>query len=381
MSVAPTWAVGTGRDQPVLVVISLRGAADGMSLVVPHGDPAYYRARPSIAVAHEVLVRPDHYFGLHPALSALAPLWDEGRLAAVHATGLPVVNRSHFAAMEEVEDAQIGSATRSGWLNRLLGQTPDLAPTAGVSMRSAVPPTSLFGDVPTISVSSTRGVQIKGVSGRDRRHVRRRSLNRMWAAQTGPMGQAVRGAMDVADRFGSAGAEETPRAIYPRSDLGQALSGVASMVRGRVGARVVTVDTGSWDMHTNIGKPSGGPLARSAQDLGDSIAAFFGDLGPLGEHVTVVTLSEFGRRVQENASRGLDHGWGNVMFVAGAGVEGGCYLGRWPGLEDAAPADLTVTTDYRSVLAEIVASRFPGASMSAVFPGFVREHVGVMEGQ
>jgi len=143
---------------------------------------------------------------------------------------------------------------------------------------------------------------------------------------------------------------------------------------------VVTVDQGDWDMHSDLGTVQGGRMVRNAGELAAAVAAFFTDLGPLADKVTLVALSEFGRRVAENANMGLDHGYGNVMFLAGAGVRGGSYYGTWPGLQAEIDSDLLVTTDYRSVLSEVVSSRF-GASTSTVFPGFTRERVGVMLGQ
>ena len=140
---------------------------------------------------------------------------------------------------------------------------------------------------------------------------------------------------------------------------------------------MITVDQGDWDMHTDLGTLEWGDMRRNAGDLATSVAAFFADLGPAAERVTLVTLSEFGRRVKENDDYGTDHGFGNVMFVAGAGVRGGRYLGSWPGLTDSLDADLLVTTDYRSVLAEVVTRRF-GVSVAQVFPGFAPQPVGVM---
>jgi uncharacterized protein (DUF1501 family) len=148
-------------------------------------------------------------------------------------------------------------------------------------------------------------------------------------------------------------------------------------VRSGVGTEVITVDQGDWDMHTDAGTLEWGDMVRNASDLASSIAAFFSDLGPAAERVTLVTLSEFGRRVRENDDYGTDHGFGNVMFVAGAGVRGGRYYGSWPGLSDTPDADLLVTTDYRSVLTEVVTRRF-GVSVAQVFPGFAPQAVGVM---
>lgn len=371
-----TSAAAAGPATSVLVVLSLRGAADGLSLVVPHADPAYYAARPGIAVPADRLLARDAMFGLHPELAPLLPLWHEGRLAAVHATGLPAPNRSHFAAMEEVEDADPGSSVRSGWLNRLIGATPGRSPLDGLSLGGGVAPTSLFGPEPTMSAGSVDDVSLPG-EGDDDSGRRRASLRTLWEHDRSPLARAMRSTYAAVDGFGPAKAAADNSASYPATDLGRALAEVARAIRGDVGIEVVTVDHGDWDMHSGMGSADGGWLVDNTRELAGAIAAFFGDLGDQAAKVTLVTISEFGRRVVENASRGTDHGYGNVMFVAGAGVRGGRYYGSWPGLGTGADADLLVTTDYRSVLAEIVATRF-GASTARVFPRFAPEAVGVM---
>src|SRR5215218_9708385 len=146
----------------VLVVVSLRGACDGLSLVVPHADPAYYAARPNIAIASDVLLAKDGMFGLHPAFEPLLPFWTAGKVAAVHATGLPAPNRSHFAAMEEVEDANPGSSVRSGWLNRLIGTDADTNPFQALNLAGGVPPTSLYGPQPVMSADRISDMGIAG---------------------------------------------------------------------------------------------------------------------------------------------------------------------------------------------------------------------------
>ncbi|RYB89623.1 DUF1501 domain-containing protein [Nocardioides glacieisoli] len=359
----------------VLVLLSLRGAADGLSLVVPHGDPAYYAARPSISIPHASLLAPDAMFGLHPALAPLVPMWTAGTLAAVHATGMPTPNRSHFAAMEAIEDAAPGSTERNGWLNRLLGDLPGASPLQGTAMGNQVP-TSLFGVNPAFVVDDVDRAEVAGTDDDGRRLL---ALQHAWKG-SGRMNQAVRDAISGAQGFGVARdlpASESAAAAYPATDLGKALSDVSRIVRSGVGAEVVTVDQGDWDMHTDLGTVEWGEMRRNAGDLAGSIAAFFADLGPFADRVTLVTLSEFGRRVKENDNYGTDHGFGNVMFVAGAGVRGGRYYGSWPGLTDSLDADLLVTTDYRSVLSEIVTRRF-GVSTAQVFPGFAPTPVGVM---
>jgi uncharacterized protein (DUF1501 family) len=358
----------------VLVLLSLRGAADGLSLVVPHADPVYYAARPRLAIPAASLLAPDAMFGLHPALAPLLPMWNAGALAAVHATGMPTPNRSHFAAMEAIEDAAPGSTERNGWLNRLLGELPGTSPLQGTAMGNQVP-TALFGANPAFVVNRVDNAKVAGTEEDGRRLA---SLKHAWTGSS-PMSRAVRDAIAGAETFGmardtTAGA---PAPAYPGTGLGKALSDVSRIVRSGVGAEVITVDQGDWDMHTDAGTLEWGDMKRNAGDLASSIAAFFADLGPAAGRVTLVTLSEFGRRVKENDDYGTDHGFGNVMFVAGAGVRGGRYYGSWPGLQDTLDGDLLVTTDYRSVLAEVVTRRF-GVSVAQVFPGFTPQAVGVM---
>ena len=376
--VETAYAAGGVADQ-VLVVLSLRGAADGLSLVVPHGDPVYYQSRPRIAVPKASLLVPDSFFGLHPSLKPLLPLWSAQQMAVVHATGLPVPNRSHFSAMEEVEDANPGSATRRGWLNRLLGDVGSGTPLEGIQVHTDAPLTSLYGPAPTFSVDRVDAVQVAFADGADRWHGRIPSLQTLWAADPGAFGPALRTALGAAASFNpvkATSAVPANGAQYPSGDLASALRGVARTVRANVGAEVMCVDFGNWDMHTNLGTVNGGRMVQQASQVAQAIAAFFVDLGPLASKVTLVTLSEFGRRVVENADMGLNHGWGNVMMLFGAGVKGG-YYGNWPGLQNTLDADVQVTTDYRSVLSEIVSTRF-GASTAAVFPNFSPSKVGVM---
>lgn len=372
-------AAASGPAPSVLVVVSMRGAADGLSLVVPHADPVYYAARPGISIAADQLLARDGMFGLHPSLAPLLPLWQSGRLAAVHATGLPAANRSHFSAMEEIEDASAGSSTRVGWLNRLIGLDALTSPVQGIGLGSGVVPTSLAGPSPAMSASSLDKLTIPGEE--DGHAARRRaSLKTLWGSDRSVLGTAARDTFTAVDTLApvvAGSSAPTGGATYPRGDLGDALAHAARIIRGDVGVQVITVDQGDWDMHTGVGTLEWGKLKDHAATFASALAAFFADIGSFGEKVTVVCLSEFGRRVAENANYGLDHGHGNVMFLAGAGVRGGRYYGTWPGLAHGADADLTVTTDYRSVLTEVVRTRF-GADSSRVFPGFVGPSLGTM---
>ncbi|GAA4119151.1 DUF1501 domain-containing protein [Nocardioides fonticola] len=377
VSMSPAAAAGTASSMGTntIVVLSLRGAADGLSLVVPHADPAYYASRPTIAIPKASLLAADSAFGLHPNLAPLLPLWNAGKLAAVHATGLAVANRSHFSAMEELEDADPGSKLRVGWLNRLLGTDDQTSPLQGLAVGDIT--TQFYGPQPVMSFSSLEEAEIAGDDKWDPTHQRVRSLHKAWDASKSPMAAAFRSTMAAVDGLAPAKAQADTSAAFPDTDLGRALASVSRTVRGKVGVGVVTVDQGDWDMHTDLGTLTRGRMIDNVTDLAGSIAAFFADLGPLADSVTLVTISEFGRRVVENSNAGLDHGWGNVMFLAGAGVKGGTYYGTWPGLKNSLDADLTVTTDYRSVLAEIVRTR-TSASLATVFPGFTPTPIGAM---
>ncbi|SFC29437.1 Uncharacterized conserved protein, DUF1501 family [Nocardioides terrae] len=359
--------------QSVLVVLSLRGAADGLSLVVPHADPAYYAARPTIAVPRTSLLATDAGFGLHPGLTPLLPMWNAGQVAAVHATGMAVPNRSHFEAMELVEDADPGSAARSGWLNRLVGLTSTGDPLQGLSIGSTTP-TALVGSATVMSMDDLASTTVPGDASR------RASLEAMWRDESSPMSRAMGATLAGVDRLGTARAQTDNVATYPSTDLGRALSSVARTLRADLGVQVVTVDQGDWDMHSDLGTLEWGGMQSNAAELGKALAAFFADLGPVRPKVTLVALSEFGRRVVQNSGYGLDHGWGNVMLTLGAGVRGG-YYARWTPLAKTLDADVPVTTDYRDVLAEVVAARMPATSLATVFPGFVRTPIGFMTGQ
>lgn len=372
----------TGAASNVLLVLSLRGGADGLSLVVPHGDIAYAAARPKLAVPSSTLLARNAMFGLHPKFAPLMPMWSAGSFAAVNAVGLAAPNRSHFAAMEAIEDADAGSVERRGWLNRLVGLDLDESPVEGAQIGSAIVPTSLYGASPVLAMADIDDMSLPGRDSPTGYARRVASLTEAWAEDSTSLGRGARAALDMSDVFADvAGQPSEPLngAVYPGGDLGRSLGDAARLVRADIGAEVITVDAGAWDMHVGVGGVDAGLLTTAVEELALALNAFFTDLGSLGSRVTVVTISEFGRRVAENANNGLDHGWGNVMLLLGAGVRGGRYHGTWPGLGHGklVDGDLAVTNDYRSVLAEVVSSRF-GADVSKVFPGFRPTPIGAM---
>ena len=371
----------------VLVVISLRGGIDGLGMVVPHADPAYYSARPRLSLPADRLVARDDFFGLHPAMKPVEWLFTGGELAAVQAVGMDRPNRSHFLAMEEIEDADPTSSVRRGWVNRMVGLNQVSQPTEAVHLTSSMVPTMLAGPAPTLSASNLNDFSLPGADD-SWAQARRRQLGTVWGGAPGPLGAAGRSALRVVDRLGPVAEQDyTPSngvtypTSWPSSGLSAALKDTAHLIRAEVGAEIVSVDYGSWDMHSDYGTDEWGEMQSMVTGFAESLDAFMRDLGPaLRSRVTVVTISEFGRRVAENGNRGLDHGWGNMMLVAGGGVKGGRYYGTWPWLSspELEDGDLAVTTDYRNVLGEIVTRRFPDRSIGTVFPGLTYRPLGIM---
>ena len=376
-----SFAEGTGGN--VLVVISLRGGIDGLGVVVPHGDPGYYQVRPTTAVPAASLICKDPMFGLHPSMQPMAKYWQSGELAAIQATGLPFVNRSHFSAIEQVEDAAPGSEARSGWINRMVGLGGEGDPMDAIQVGMDFPTTALTGPAPTISARNLGVLQVAGVDGYEAQ--RYQSLETMWSGARVPIANGAAQAVRISKGPGKVLAEApTPAVAYP--DVWNAgpfvppLKAAAQLIKADVGTDVIAIDAGNWDLHANYGSTGSGTMMYNIDGFARSLAAFLDDLGSLRQRVTVVTISEFGRRVAENGSKGFDHGWGNMMLVAGAGVKGGKYYGNWPTLNAAALAegDLKVTTDYRNVLGEVVARRFPDRSIPQLFPDISFSPLGFM---
>jgi uncharacterized protein (DUF1501 family) len=348
-----------------LVVISLRGGFDGLSAIAPVGDPGYPAARPAIAVPKEKIIAGDGTFGLHPALAPLLPLWKSGRMAAVHAVGQPSPTRSHFAAMEALENAAPGTSIRSGWLDRMLGLTGAAAPLAGVSLGHATPSRILAGPAPDVSMASIDGFALAG----DGKRPMAAALRAMYAGAPEILAAPARSA----DRALSAvAAAPDSAAAYPDSELGGALRDVARLIKAKAGLVTAAVDCGDWDMHEGLGAAvEGRRMYDALAALAAALAAFTADLGDALSSVTVLTISEFGRRVQENASQGTDHGHGNAMLLLGGGIRGGRVYANWPGLSPGAlvAGDLAATSDYRSVIGEVLQKRCGVGALDAVFPG------------
>ncbi len=326
--------------RPILVCLFQRGAVDGLNMIVPHGDPLYYRERPRIAVPRADVLDLDGYFGLHPRLAALKPLWHNKSLAAIPAIGSPDSSHSHFDAQDYMESGTPGvKTTPDGWLNRFCqhdrehANTPFRAVAFGPQL-----PRILAGSAPSLAIDDLEGFEAL------------RQLKQVNPGQYRPAN----------------GAE------YPRGRFGHALLQIAQLIKADVGLQLAFADVTGWDTHVNQGA-SEGKLAARLADFGQALAAFAQDLGERMRDVVVLTLSEFGRTVRENGNSGTDHGHATAMLVLGGSVNGGKVLGRWPGLDPAdrfEGRDVAVTTDFRDLFAEILARHLGAQDLAPVFPGF-----------
>ena len=316
--------------------------------------------------------------GLHPAMAPLLPLWRSGTLGAVHGVGQANPTRSHFAAMEDMERAAPGSSTRTGWLDRTIGTRADGGTFGSVSLGSGAAPSSMIGPRPELSMKSLEGFALTGMYDAAQRARCTTALTRLHAE--GPPTVAAAGRTALAAAATIAGTAPSTAAGYPAGDLGTSLRDLARLIRAGVGVQVAAVDHGDWDMHNDLGRAGGGWMKDKLTELSTALAAFAADLGPKLGDVTVITLSEFGRRVGENGSGGLDHGHGNLVLLMGGGVVGGRVHGPWPGLSSGALDDgaLAGTTDYRSVIGEVLQKRCGAGSLADVFPGFSGGPLGVV---
>jgi uncharacterized protein (DUF1501 family) len=320
-------------------------------------------------------------FGLHPALAPLYPMWDAGTLAAVHAVGQQDPTRSHFEAMAEMERAAPSSSLRTGWIDRTLGATPGQGGFQAVQVGSPELPTSLIGPNPKFAIGSLDSVKLAVDQNLVPMSTWRAAVTRLHRGARPVTARPLQGALDAVSQVQKAARSGASAGDlgYPGGGLGQALHDVAQLIKANLGLRVATLDYGNWDMHDGMGTVDGGWMVNQLTELSGAMAAFATELGPDLDRVTLITLSEFGRRVQENGSQGLDHGHGNAVLIMGGGVRGGKVYGRWPGLADLRldQGDLAGTTDYRSIVTEVLQRRLGVGSVSAVFPGFRPQSLGM----
>jgi uncharacterized protein (DUF1501 family) len=375
------WAVeapAASASPKRLVVVMLRGAVDGLNVVVPHGDAAYYEGRPTIAIkapgsGDGAALPLDGHFGLHPALAALMPLWDAKQLAFVHAAGSPDPTRSHFDAQLFIENGTPGKrASADGWMNRLLAAMPEArGPTAAVAV-GPVLPQILRGKMAVANLpmgpAAANPMPIDRpeiASAFDKLYARNDAIGQSYRQGREARGELI-GNMSKEQEMADNGA---PR---PNSLPAQA-NRLAGLIARDRNIRLAFLNFGGWDTHVRQGADKG-QLADRLRPLGEGLATFAKGLGPDWRDTVMVVISEFGRTVHENGNGGTDHGHGNAIWVMGGPVRGGRVYGSWPGLASAAlyeGRDLAVTTDYRTVLAGLVERhlRLPDAALAQIFPG------------
>jgi len=370
-----------------LVVIFLRGAADVLNMVLPHGEDAYYQMRPTLGIPRpddssakkaDRAIDLDGFFGFHPSMQALLESWSSKQLAIIHACGAPDESRSHFKAMELMErgvDDERGPA--SGWIGRHLAtlNTGNSSPLRAVGMGTR-PQRSLSGGVPVSALRSIADFHLGGDA---------RLLQQMRAALStvydgDVLGQETLSMMDTLESLDPSAYSAAHSATYPASEFGLALKQTAMLIKAEVGLEVSAIDVGGWDTHFAQGSVLG-LMPNLMKDLAEGLAAFHADMQEHMQNLTVVTMSEFGRRASENGSLGTDHGHGSMMMVMGGHVNGGKVHGEWPGLRDGqmiGPGDLAVTTDYRDVLSEVIMQRLNNQAVDAIFPDYSPRGIGLL---
>jgi uncharacterized protein (DUF1501 family) len=364
-----------GRKR-LLIAIFQRGAVDGLNMLVPFGDAEYYKLRPSIGIAQPgrdgSAVDLDGFFGLHPRMAPLKPLYDNGMLAAIHACGSPDSTRSHFDAQDYMESATPGvKATRDGWLNRYLQAISSTTPLQGVALTRQTPRT-MQGRAATLAFPGVEEFAVRDSMGSAR--AIQDSYSRTRDSLLGASAREAFDAMAVLQKATAGSYQPANGADYPRSPFGNAVREIARIAKADVGLEVAFAESTGWDTHVNQGGGDG-QLAGRLDDLARGIAALTRDLGDRMGETVILTMSEFGRAASENGNGGTDHGHGNAMMLIGGPVKGGHVYGSWPGLRPEQrfeARDLAVTTDFRNVFAEVVTAHLgaPAASLSRILPGF-----------
>lgn len=366
MADVQSFVTGNGDERQTLVVVFLRGGADGLNLVAPLEDDGYHRSRPRIAIGKRDCVALDGFYGLNPLLRPLEPAFKDGALTIIHAAGSEDATRSHFEAQDLMEH---GGLAAGGWLGRFLRVQSKQAsgPLAAVALGKAIPEclrgapaTTVLQSLEDFSLGSNRSA----LTG---------ALAKLYGLQTDVLASAGRDTLNALQRVEQL---RTTRyhpahgAEYGRDDFSLGLLEIARLIKARVGLRAASVDLGGWDSHFSQSLIMDPLIIRLAKGL----SAFYQDLGSEMRHTTVVVMTEFGRRVEENSAFGTDHGRGSVMFVMGGGIQGGRVRGAWPGLSREVlegPGDLPVTTNYRNVLAPILQRHGADGKLDQVFPDFV----------
>jgi len=383
---APLWLQRTlyaagapAARKKILVAIFQRGAADGLNIVVPHGEKAYYDLRPTIGISRPgsggaAAVDLDGFFGLHPSLAPLQPLFQRQHLAIVDAVGSPDPTRSHFDAQDYMESGTPGlKGTTDGWMNRALPKTENPLPLRAVSL-GPVLPRALRGAEPALALQNLSDFQIRNPEAA-------KAFEQLYAEAHDPILQATGRetfeAIQILQAVQKQAYQPGGGADYPRGRFGDSLKQIAQLIKADVGMELAFADVGGWDHHVN----EAGQMTNLLREFGQALSAFWLDMGDRMEDVVLVTMSEFGRTAHENGNRGTDHGHANCMFVMGGAVQGGKVYGRWPGLQREQlyeNRDLALTSDFRDVLGELVARGLGHPQLNSVFPGYEPKFLGLI---
>jgi uncharacterized protein (DUF1501 family) len=367
---------GTSR----LVVIMLRGAVDGLSVVAPYADPNYYAARPTIAIAKpgqtDGLLRLDNMFGLHPSLAMLMPYWERAQLGFIHASGSHDSTRSHFDAQDYMESGTPGKkSTQDGWLNRLAVSLNQENVEASRRLQAVnlgpVMPRIFAGSSPVASLAQGNAAVTKGVL--DKAPVAD-AFSKLYAGND-KLSETVREATATRKEIMTSLASDDPKAdqgALSLRGLAQDTARLGQLMQRDARVKLAFVPVGGWDTHVNQGNGKG-QLATRLQLLGEAIDALIQNMGDRFGDTTIVVMSEFGRTVKQNGNQGTDHGHGNVMWTLGGKITGGQVAGKWPGLETSAlneSRDLAITTDFREPIINILEQKFglSDRQLASVFP-------------
>jgi uncharacterized protein (DUF1501 family) len=372
------------NHQPdILIYIFQRGAADGLNLVIPYTDSNYYANRPNLSIpapgsGESSAIDLDGFFGLSPDLSALLPLYQNGDLAMVHACGSTDSTHSHFQTQAFVDRGAVDVTVSNGWLARYINSISDEQSSdfISIAMSNAIPK-SLNGANKVVAMSSIDGFNI--LAPETEIELISNQLSNLYSGDQS-LDQTAQATFSAVNTIAGLSTDDFPvenSAIYPDSNFANKLRDLAILIKSGIGVETASVDIGGWDTH-NAQTPA---LSQLAQDYSKSIAAFYTDLGERMQNISIITITEFGRRVAENGSLGTDHGTGNVAFILGGGVKGGQVYADWPGLSDdnlVGPGDLQPTTDYRTIIAELMDKRMFFTDHSTLFPDFeVPEYLGI----
>lgn len=362
-----------------IVMINLRGGWDSLNVVVPTFENQYYATRPTIAIPKAVALPMADGFALHPELPGLHKLYKDGKFAPIIGVGTPDTTLSHFEAMDTLERGTASGLNESGWMNRLLQARGESGTFSAVQFGASLP-LALHGDAPALALN---GIQSFGLAGYDDISVQASAaLGALYAGVSHPMAaQALETltAVKTINEIKAAKYASAPGAVYPEGDFGRRLRDTAQLIKRKVGLTISSMDIGGWDMHTNSGGVTG-DLGNHMKELDAGLTAFITDIGAEFNNVTIIVVSEFGRTLAENGTKGTDHGHGQAMWVIGGGIKGGRVYGTWPGL---AEGDLTTnrsiagTSDYRDVIADVLSLRGGVGSFSKIFPDHQPKSLGL----